>query len=285
MKQGSTRRAGRAKRFERNGRLAGAGATRAKHRGDEIETLRRARAAATVATRRYAADLDENRHADAEEIESDFRPPDLRVDLDGLAAHFASPLGRNPEPIRNYHRERPVPDAVREHATPASVLVPLVRRETGLGVIVTRRDPSISYAGQVCYPGGRRDPGDVDAETTALREAHEEIGLDPAAVSILGRLGVYHTQSGYRITPVVGVVRPPLSLVPARGEVSEIHELPLDALTTAAHYRIWRRDPVRGEAFFAFEYGGVRITGPTVCMSMGFYEALAQSVRTPSRPA
>ncbi len=225
------------------------------------------------------ADLDDSQHDNASEIESDFEPPALRVDLELLEAHFASPRGRSPEPIRNYHRERPVPDEVRRNATPASVLLPIVQRASGLAVLVTKRHPDISYPGHVCYPGGRADENDPDAEATALREAHEEIGLDPMRVRILGRLGVYHTQSGYRITPVVGLVRPPFSLTPAPREVSEIHELPFDALTRPSGYRVWRRDPVRGESFFAFEHREVRITGPTVCMTMGFYEALAETSR------
>ncbi len=220
----------------------------------------------------------------AVETTSDFTPPTLRPDVGLLDAHFASPHGRAPRPIRNYHHEQPVPDRVRNKATPASVLIPLVEREGGLNVLLTRRHHAISYPGHVCYPGGRADPGDVDATATALREAHEEINLDPTTVRVQGTLGTYYTQSGYCVTPVVGVVRPPLSLKPAPREVSEILELPFWALTHASHYRIWRTDPVRNEAFFAFEYEGIRVTGPTVCMTMGFYEALALT-HASARPA
>ncbi len=216
-------------------------------------------------------------HPTAVEATSDFTPPTIRADLALLEAHFASQRGQRPEPIRNYHREQPVPERVRNNATPAAVLITLVERDAGLGVLLTRRHHEISYPGHVCYPGGRADPHDPDPAATALREAHEEINLDPAAVRVLGQLGTYHTQSGYRVTPVVGVVRPPLSLEAAPREVSEILELPFESLTRASNYRIWRADAVRHEAFFAFEHEGIRVTGPTVCMTMGFYEALAET--------
>ncbi|MCP4035413.1 MAG: CoA pyrophosphatase, partial [bacterium] len=149
------------------------------------------------------------------EHDSTFDPPDFSPSISFLEAHFASERGRAPRPIRNYHREEPVSTAVRNQARPAAVLVPIVERDEALAVLFTRRHHAISHPGQVCYPGGRADPDDPHPEATALREASEEIDLDPEGVRILGRLGEYHTQSGYRITPIVGVVRPPLDLTPA----------------------------------------------------------------------
>ncbi len=220
------------------------------------------------ASRRYHGALD---------TESVFGPPDLEPSLSLLEAHFASDLARTPAPIRNYHREAPVSDEVRLRATPAAVLVPIVQRPDSLSVLFTRRHHEISYPGHVCFPGGRADPDDPDIRTTALREAHEEIDLDPAAVRVMGTLGEYYTQSGFHITPVVGVVTPPLDLTPSPGEVLEILEVPFSALTSARSYRIWRTDPVRDEGFYAMEFGEFRLTGPTVCLAMGFYEALART--------
>ena len=214
-----------------------------------------------------------------------FDPPDFTASLAFLERHFATQHGRAPRPIRNYHREKPINKEVRIEAKPAAVLVPIVQTEHDLRVLVTRRHHAISYPGQVCYPGGRADPADPDPETTALREAHEEIGLDPARVRLLGRLGVYTTQSGYRITPVVGVVRPPLELTASPDEVSEILEIPFATITRADSYRIWRRDPERREAFYVMEHADIQLTGPTVCMTMGFYEALAVTWRAVSDPA
>jgi len=204
-----------------------------------------------------------------------FAPPDLDLDRPLLERYFASLGGRTPAEIGNYHQETPADESIRARAIPASVLIPLVEHTDGLSVLLTRRSEGISYPGQVCFPGGRADPGDASPEATALREAHEEIGLDPESVRILGRLGDYYTQSAFRITPVVGLVRPPLELTPSPREVTEILEVPLQVLTRAKSYRIWRTVPEREQAFYALEHGKVRVTGPTVCVAMGFYEALA----------
>lgn len=83
------------------------------------------------------------------------------------------------------------------------------------------------HSGQVAFPGGRADPGDVDAVATALREAHEEIGLDPRDVRILGKLQDFLTITNYRVTPLVGVIPWPYQLRPAQDEVSRIFTIPL----------------------------------------------------------
>ena len=209
-----------------------------------------------------------------------FAPPDLDPNLGLLKAHFETHSGRVPDPIRNYHIENPVSEEIRASAVDASVLVPIVEDEDGLRVLLTRRHHAISYPGQICFPGGRADAGDADAEETALRETREEIGLSARHVRILGRLGTYHTQSGYRITPVVGLIRPPFSLFANPREVDEILEIPLSALTRSSSYRIWRTAEEQGQAFFAMEHGDIRLTGPTVCLAMGFYEALARTRRS-----
>lgn len=166
---------------------------------------------------------------------------------------------------------------VKKAATPAAVLIPIVLYPDRLSVLLTRRHEDISYPGQICFPGGRSDATDSDAVSTALRETHEEINLHPTRVRVLGTLGHYFTQSGFRITPVVGLVAPPFELTPSPGEVDEIIEAPLAALTRASSYRIRRTDNERNEAFYAMEHGDVRLTGPTVCLAMGFYEALVET--------
>lgn len=222
-------------------------------------------------------------HAEASpHRQSVFAPPDLDPSLGLLEAHFDSSGGRAPDPIRNYHRESPVSDQIRERAVAASVLLPIIDRPEGLQILLTRRHHAITYPGQICFPGGRADATDASAEQTALRETQEEIGLTPDRVRLLGRLGIYHTQSGYRITPVVGLIRPPFSLSANPHEVDEILEIPLGALTRSSSYRIWRTAKEKRQAFFAMEHGEVRLTGPTVCLAMGFYEALAA---THVRPA
>jgi 8-oxo-dGTP pyrophosphatase MutT (NUDIX family) len=122
--------------------------------------------------------------------------------------------------------------------TTAAVLVPIVAHPGGLTVLFTQRTTHLkSHAGQVSFPGGRAEPGDASPEFTALREAQEEVGLKPEQVEIVGRLPDYFTRTGYRITPVIGLVRPPLKLAPDPREVAEAFEVPLAFLLDPANHR------------------------------------------------
>ena len=110
----------------------------------------------------------------------------------------------------------------------AAVLVPLVQRDHGLHVLLTRRAEHLrDHPGQVSFPGGRVEPGDADAADTALRESHEEIGLPRGRVEVLGRLPAYTTVTQYVITPVVALVTPPFELVLDATEVADAFEVPL----------------------------------------------------------
>jgi 8-oxo-dGTP pyrophosphatase MutT (NUDIX family) len=119
----------------------------------------------------------------------------------------------------------------------ASVLVPLVERDDGLHVLLTRRTDHLhDHAGQISFPGGRSDPGDVDVVDTALRETQEEVGLPRERVQVLGPLNTYSTVSSYVVTPIVGLITPPFELALDAFEVAEAFEVPLQYLMTPAHH-------------------------------------------------
>jgi 8-oxo-dGTP pyrophosphatase MutT (NUDIX family) len=113
---------------------------------------------------------------------------------------------------------------------PAAVLVPIVLHAEPTLLLTKRTAHLKSHAGQVSFPGGRIDPEDRDAEAAALREAAEEIALDPARVEIVGRMDDYVTGTGYVITPVLGLLPPDLTYVPSPDEVEEVFEFPFSVL-------------------------------------------------------
>jgi 8-oxo-dGTP pyrophosphatase MutT (NUDIX family) len=113
---------------------------------------------------------------------------------------------------------------------PAAVLVPIVMHDDP-SLLLTRRTPHLkNHSGQVSFPGGRIDPGDRDAEAAALREAREEIDLDPACVEIIGRMDDYITGTGFIITPVIGLLPPMPRLRPSPDEVAAVFEFPFSVL-------------------------------------------------------
>lgn len=163
-------------------------------------------------------------------------PAALRVRLAEIAAEPMNAAASYREDIL------PAPD---KPPIPAAVLVPVVLGETP-GVLLTKRTANLStHAGQVSFPGGRIDPGDSGPEAAALREAREEIGLDPGCVEILGRMPDYHTGTGYRITPVLAVVPPDLRYEISAYEVESIFELPMSVVMDPDAPRL-QRQHVRG---------------------------------------
>ena len=120
----------------------------------------------------------------------------------------------------------------------AAVLIPLVRRPQGLTVLLTRRTDHLNdHAGQISFPGGRTDPQDADAVATALREAHEEVGLAADEVEVIGVLPTYTTVTAYEVTPIVGLLDPPRALALDAFEVAEVFEVPLAFLMDPANHR------------------------------------------------
>ena len=161
--------------------------------------------------------------------------------------------------------------------TAAAVLVPIVAHASGLTVIFTKRTSHLkAHSGQVSFPGGRAEPHDPTPEVTALREAHEEIGLAMERVEVLARLPEYHTRTGFRVTPVVGLVMPPLELIPDPREVEEVFEVPLaHLLDPANHLRETRELQGRTVGYYLMRYGERTIWGATAGMLVSLYRHLS----------
>jgi 8-oxo-dGTP pyrophosphatase MutT (NUDIX family) len=120
----------------------------------------------------------------------------------------------------------------------AAVLIPIVRRETGMTILLTQRTDHLrDHAGQVSFPGGRCEAVDTTPVATALREAQEEVGINPAQVEVLGCLPRYVTGTGFSITPVVALVEPPLNLQLDDFEVADVFEPPLDFLLDVSNHQ------------------------------------------------
>jgi 8-oxo-dGTP pyrophosphatase MutT (NUDIX family) len=156
--------------------------------------------------------------------------------------------------------------------TPAAVLVPLVERAAGMTVLLTQRAKTLKdHAGQISFPGGRIEPEDADAWHAALREAHEEIGLLPSLVEFAGYLPDHIIISGFRVTPVVGFVKPDYQLRIAEAEVHDAFEVPLNYIFDAANHKTRQRKI--GDLTVEIHdipYGERNIWGATAGMLMTF---------------
>jgi 8-oxo-dGTP pyrophosphatase MutT (NUDIX family) len=160
---------------------------------------------------------------------------------------------------------------------PAAVLVPVVLGPTPT-ILLTKRTAHLKrHAGQVSFPGGRIDPGDPHPEAAALREAEEEIALDPTRVQILGRMADYVTATGYRITPVLGLLPPGLAYRPAPDEVEAVFELSIHVLLDP-HAPRREPHPVRGQMrqYWVWPHPEFFIWGATAAILKHLAEKLAE---------
>ncbi|RJG20587.1 CoA pyrophosphatase [Massilia cavernae] len=194
-----------------------------------------------------------------------------RMVAEWLRQRFANPPTWEPEASEMAWLARP-------KITAASVLIPLVQRPEGLSLLLTQRtDHLSSHAGQISFPGGRAEEGDASAIDTALRETEEEIGLGRSHIDILGALPDYVTGSGYRVTPVVGLVTPPFELAPDPNEVADVFEVPLPFLMDGMNHQRLSVELPEGAGrrhFYAMAYGRHFIWGATAGMLRNLFHLL-----------
>ena len=203
-------------------------------------------------------------------------PEELRA---WIAAHLDPLESGAPadQDIRSDHDLNPGHAPVSTAAlTQAAVLIGLVERPHGLSVILTRRADTLrSHTGQVALPGGRCDPGETPWET-ALREAREEIGLDPALVTLAGLSTPYRTGTGFHVTPVVGFIAPGFELTPNPGEVADIFETPFGFLMDPLNHQERQGKTPLGETrrFYAMTWEDRYIWGATAGILRALYARL-----------
>jgi 8-oxo-dGTP pyrophosphatase MutT (NUDIX family) len=177
------------------------------------------------------------------------------------------------------------PVVVDDEKREAAVIAPVVTRPEGEAILFTKRADHLSdHPGQMSFPGGGHEPEDEDLLRTALREANEEIGLDPMAVNVVGRLDDIRTITRYSVRPFVGRI-PDRDYLPSDEEVAEVVTLPVSALTDLDNYESEHRDhPHYGEIRLHFFYvDGYTVWGATARMLVQLLE-LATDWRMPPEP-
>jgi mutator protein MutT len=161
----------------------------------------------------------------------------------------------------------------------ACVLIPLIRNGGGWSILFTRRSENLAaHSGQIAFPGGSVE-SDETLEQAAIREAHEEVGIPPQHVELIGRLDDVITHSGFLVAPFAGVIHEPIEYVMQEAEVVEIFEVPLEALLDIRNPEV-RYVPFRGKKYPAYFYRheAYEIWGLTGRMLKAFLDVVWQAI-------
>jgi 8-oxo-dGTP pyrophosphatase MutT (NUDIX family) len=193
---------------------------------------------------------------------------------DPVEARLRAALARPAGPSSDFDLNPGIRTAADKPLRPAAVLVPFWLQTEGARLILTKRSSRLKHhPGQIAFPGGKVDATDVGPQAAALRESHEEIGLDPARVSILGALPVHETVTGFAVTPFVGLIRGTFDPVPEAGEVEEVFTVPLAHVLTPARFAVERRQWMGvWRRYYAVPYGPYYIWGATARILRGLAE-------------
>ncbi len=198
------------------------------------------------------------------------------LEPDFICSAFSSPVKWQVEPIfaQSFQADTVQFDNVIE----AAVLFPLVSRPSGLHVLFTRRASHLyDHAGQISFPGGRIEPTDSDAVAAALRETHEEIGVAPEFIQLIGSQPGFLTSTRFTMKPIIGLIRPGFTITPDKTEVAEVFEVPLSVLMDTSLHRLHQANlPDGGHRFyFSISWHSYFIWGATAALIRNFYHYLA----------
>lgn len=194
-----------------------------------------------------------------------------RLMADALRARFLNPPDWVPE-ITVERLVRPMTGPLMD----AAVLLPIILRDDGPTLLFTQRTAHLNaHAGQISFPGGRMETHDASPVDAALRETEEEVGLARRHIDVIGTLPEYHTGTGFRVTPVVGIVQPPFDMQADPYEVAEIFEVPLAFLMNGMHHQRRTAEFVTGNrTFYVMPYERFFIWGATAGMLRNFFHFL-----------